>query len=394
MEQDRGVGGGQTGTHLVVLVHGIRTRASWQTQVQDALLEQGFKVALSNYGRFGLVRFLLPIQFFKSWAATDIERDLREAMRDHGVDRLSVIAHSFGTFGIGWLLRHRPDIQYRHIIFCGSVLPTRFPFQFIRTDQFQSLINEVGTRDIWPILAENITWGYGSTGAFGFRRPRIYDRYHHGVSHSAFLTANFCRHWWIPILSGNQPEHGDKPERPPWWLRVLDVVHVKYSLVLLLAALAALIWTHIPERKFMLANIGMDCYPVRQTSIDLLENQPAIGNPTPVKDPPAASHLMVVISSADPKYIQDIRSFLQDKNEMKSAKNAQIEFVGVDHPVYDSTIGYYKQQNKDQTRDLSEPDKWIAYMVPVPHQKSTPELTSTPVPTRLIPLSQVSQYVV
>ncbi len=208
----------QSSTHLVMLIHGIRTRANWYVRVSDELRNAGFKVELTNYGRFDLIRFLLPITFFKAAAASHIERDIRTAMATYNVERVSIIAHSFGTFIVTWLLENRFDINFRKIIFCGSVVKPHFPFQSFTGRFERPIINEVGTRDVWPIIAESVTWGYGSTGAFGFKRPNVFDRYHRGVSHSEFLNAKFCHDWWIPFLKGDTPQSKDEPERPPWWL--------------------------------------------------------------------------------------------------------------------------------------------------------------------------------
>src|SRR5258708_21608236 len=104
--------------HVVVLVHGIRTRASWFPAVREALEAGGFIVAPTNFGRFSLIKFLFPIPFFKTWAALNLEEQIRHAMQVNEVDKVSVIAHSFGTFCIGWILRKKFDIAFRHIIFC------------------------------------------------------------------------------------------------------------------------------------------------------------------------------------------------------------------------------------------------------------------------------------
>jgi len=235
-------------SQLVMLIHGIRTRAPWYIAVRDALHSAGFKVELTNYGRFDLFRFLLPFPLFTKWAVTDVERDLRAAMTHHEVDRVSVIAHSFGIFIIAWILRHR-DIKFGHIIFSGSVVKFRFPFEQYGNRFDGVVVNEVGTRDIWPILAASVTWGYGPTGAFGFNRPRVFDRYHRGLSHSAFLNADFCRSWWIPVFRGEEPQSNDEPETPPWWLRFLSVVHIKYVLIALVTLWGLSTWCRAPERE-------------------------------------------------------------------------------------------------------------------------------------------------
>jgi pimeloyl-ACP methyl ester carboxylesterase len=362
--------------HLVVLVHGIRTHARWYIDVRDALAAADFKVSLTNYGRFGLVRFLLPIRYFRELAATDIEGNIREAMEKYGVDQISVIAHSFGTFVIGWILRNRFDIKFRHIIFCGSVLPFRFPFQFLG-GQFQGLVNEVGTRDIWPILAESVTWGYGSTGAFGFSRPEVFDRYHKGLSHSAFLNADFCRKWWIPVLQGKTPASRDSPESPPWWLRLLEIFHVKYVLIAILALCGYMI---IPDRKFMLANIGMVCTTSDSASI-ATRNSSILGGSTRAKNPQTATSLLVIISSDRESYIKQIGEFLNNKSKMQYAETRQIRSVQKksEDPLY-NVIEDYKASDPRGTSDLIDSKDWMAYAVDVVPRPGT-NITYVPVPT-------------
>jgi pimeloyl-ACP methyl ester carboxylesterase len=47
----------------------------------------------------------------------------------HPNKRVSVIAHSFGTYVISCLLRDEFDIRFHRVIFCGSVVPYDFPFE-------------------------------------------------------------------------------------------------------------------------------------------------------------------------------------------------------------------------------------------------------------------------
>ena len=286
---------------LVILVHGIRSRAQWYAPIRNALHPE-FDVEPTNFGFFRLLKFLLPLSYFRTQAAEEVERDIREAMEEHNVKEVSVIAHSFGTFVIGWLLQNRPKVKFNHIIFCGSVLPRKFPFQFLDAGSFQTCVNEVGTRDYWPILAESVTWGYGSTGAFGFYRPGINDRFHWGKSHSDFFTETFCKTWWVPILRGDEPLLADSQVRPPWWLRLFTWIPIKYVLT---ALLAFLLWSSVgaivPERDFMLANIGMDCLPGPHTS----KTDGRTG-----ADASNVASVLVLISSDNEQYIKDVQSFL------------------------------------------------------------------------------------
>jgi hypothetical protein len=101
-------------------------------------------------------------------------------------------------------------------------------------DRFKSpIINEVGTRDIWPAIAESVTYGYGSAGTYGFRRPLVRDRWHNGAHHGYFLDSSFCRRFWIPFLRDGTINVASKvAEPPPNWLKVLTIAKLKHVLAL------------------------------------------------------------------------------------------------------------------------------------------------------------------
>jgi pimeloyl-ACP methyl ester carboxylesterase len=149
-------------------------------------------VEATNYGRFNLVEFLLPLAFFRKRSIEQVWRQIRIVRQNNPDADISVIAHSFGTYVVAQLLKENFDIKFHRIIFCGSVVPYDFPFEQIQ-DRFRPpIVNEVGTRDIWPAMAESITLGYGSAGTYGFRRPLVRDRWHNGAGHNFFLTEPFC----------------------------------------------------------------------------------------------------------------------------------------------------------------------------------------------------------
>jgi hypothetical protein len=50
--------------HVVVLVHGIRDFALWQTTVRTTLEEAGFKAEATNYGRFNLPSISYSVSIF------------------------------------------------------------------------------------------------------------------------------------------------------------------------------------------------------------------------------------------------------------------------------------------------------------------------------------------
>ena len=83
---------------LVLLVHGIRDIARWQSEIASALERHGFAVELTNYGRMNLLEFLIPVPFFRQRATSKIWTQMQHAMELHPHFDISVIAHSFGTY--------------------------------------------------------------------------------------------------------------------------------------------------------------------------------------------------------------------------------------------------------------------------------------------------------
>ena len=229
---------------VVILIHGIRTWALWQNAIRKALERQGFVVQPTNYGYLDLLRFLLPWQPFSAKIVNAITKQIRHTLRMNEVTSCSIVAHSFGTFVVTRILEEHKDLMFERIIFCGSVVPYRFPFEDYSHRFKHPVVNEVGTRDCWPAIAEAATIGYGSAGTYGFRRPAVKDRWHNGKAHSAFLNAEFCRKYWVPFLQrGLFIENDEDPEATPWWLRVVSMLKLIYIIIAVL--LVALLWPRL-----------------------------------------------------------------------------------------------------------------------------------------------------
>jgi hypothetical protein len=98
--------------HVVVVIHGIRDFALWQTKVRQALETDGFKVELTNFMRLDLVRFLIPVSFFRDAVISKIWKQIEDIRLIHSDARISVIAHSFGTYIVAEILRR--EFALRH----------------------------------------------------------------------------------------------------------------------------------------------------------------------------------------------------------------------------------------------------------------------------------------
>jgi pimeloyl-ACP methyl ester carboxylesterase len=234
---------GKNPVHLVLLVHGINTRARWIGEIKPVLKSAGFVVEATSYGEYGVLRFLLPFPWLRKIAIERVVRAISAARMLHSPDKMSVISHSFGTFVIAKILADHPEFTWHRIVFCGSVVRDDFRLDLTLNRFRQPLLNEVGSRDFLPALAESVTWGYGSVGSNGYNDVGVDTRWHTGVAHSGFLNKDFCQKFWIPFLNEATVIAGDAPSELAWWIRLITALPLRWLqpviLVLLLFVLAS-----------------------------------------------------------------------------------------------------------------------------------------------------------
>ncbi|MGT2445913.1 hypothetical protein ACU4I5_26975 (plasmid) [Ensifer adhaerens] len=249
-------------SQVVVLVHGIRDHALWQNEIRQALSEN-FIVETTNYGRLDLIRFLFPLSYFRNKSTERVWHQIKDIRKQYQDADISIIAHSFGTHIVANILKREFDFSAFRVIFCGSVVRYDFPFEQV-SDRFTTpILNEVGTRDVWPAIAESLTWGYGSAGTYGFRRPRVRDRWHSGAKHGYFLNAAFCKKYWVPFLKdGTIVDGAKRPKPPPMWLKTLYVLRLKYICISFLLSIIGLIIFAPSVRSTLTSTFGTSvCYP-------------------------------------------------------------------------------------------------------------------------------------
>jgi serine aminopeptidase S33 family len=228
-------------SHLVILVHGINTRALWMSEIKPALENAGFAVGQTSFGRFSVLRFLLPLRGTRQKAIDRVVTDIRTARETHKIatggypDKMSVISHSFGTYVISKILLDVPDLEWERIVFCGSVVREDFPLHQVLKRFRHPLLNEVGSRDFLPALAESAGWGYGSVGSTGFNRPPVETRWHRSFRHSDFLTDKFCLEYWVPFLRGEKPKPADKALAMPLWIRIITLLPLRWIILALVS---------------------------------------------------------------------------------------------------------------------------------------------------------------
>jgi len=258
---------------LVLLVHGIRTRALWQKRIEPQLRNDNTVVEAVGYRYFNVFEFLSPLWTRKK-AIEKVQWRIEKAIDDHPEHELILLAHSFGTYCVARILQSTPRIKPTRIILCGSVEDDDFRWDLLR--QQPKVVNECGTRDIWPCLARSSTWGYGSAGTFGFKTPGITDRYH-AIPHSGFFEDGFARKYWAPFIADGTlvESHTEAtlPEPPSWMsliaMRPLRLPWLGWLVLFVSALIIFTLWSYsMPPTLKKLAvvaiypsdSFGPDCH--------------------------------------------------------------------------------------------------------------------------------------
>lgn len=214
--------------HAVLLIHGIRTRASWAEMVGKALEEDcGVTAIPIRYGFFNSIKFLSP-WFFRKAPIERVVRELRMAQKDY--TNVSVIAHSFGTHIIVNALKNR-DISLHRIILCGCVVSDKFHrAEFAAQIGPDIILNDCGTHDVWPVLATSCTWGFGSSGTFGMGTIGVRDRFNK-FGHGDYFDQEFVKEFWCPFIRDGKvvPTPWESIRKTPApWLEFLALLPIKY----------------------------------------------------------------------------------------------------------------------------------------------------------------------
>lgn len=225
-----GVGFGQltqsSNEGVVVLIHGIRTHAEWQERLRDQLSEEGIHAIPIGYGYLDVFRFLCPVMT-RAKPLQKIEREFRNILKREPKPRVSVVAHSFGTYLLAKMLEDATDVRVNRVILCGSVISPGYRWDKVES-RVGEIVNEVAVSDFWPALANASSWGYGPSGTSGFKTQSVHDRYHRG-GHSSFFEDGHMEQYWLPFLKDGQIVRSEETSRRkvPLWISILHIVPLK-----------------------------------------------------------------------------------------------------------------------------------------------------------------------
>lgn len=189
---------------VLLLVHGIQTDGAWQKLVSNELGDiKNLNVVELGYDCVTVAQLVSP---FREAPVKKITNDIRDVRRREPEARLMVIAHSFGSYIVSQILKKSSDISFEKIIFCGSIVPRDYPWaRYAPRMQQGSIINDVGTKDFYPIVATCSSLGYGSSGFRGFQNGLVLDRYF-PYEHSTFFDKKrkHIKRFWRPFIESGK----------------------------------------------------------------------------------------------------------------------------------------------------------------------------------------------
>ncbi|KPZ05050.1 hypothetical protein BVY11_08675 [Pseudomonas amygdali pv. morsprunorum] len=211
---------------VLLLIHGIQTDGAWHKHVAAAMRDDE-NIYVHGLGYECVTAFQLAGPF-RGTPIKKITREIRDLKKENQNAKLIVIAHSFGSYIVSRILAEETDIEFEKIILCGSIVPRDFRWDK-HTKQMPagSIINDVGTKDSYPILATCSSVGYGSSGRRGFQTARVKDRYFQ-YGHSDFFVPekNHVETYWKPFIQrGEVAESAWDTEMPKLNLLTLMLSH-------------------------------------------------------------------------------------------------------------------------------------------------------------------------
>ncbi|MBA3944259.1 MAG: hypothetical protein H0X37_06800 [Herpetosiphonaceae bacterium] len=367
-------GSTETRRQVVLLLHGIRTQGDWQEMVVEHLEEGDSIIVLPiRFEYLDLLKFWFPF-FTRERAIRRVLREVRTAKDKYRDYNLSIIAHSFGTYAVARILQDNPDIEIFRLILCGSIIPRGFRWDLLRGRLRSVAINDCGTRDIWPVLAQSTTWGYGASGIFGFGTVPVRDRFH-DYAHSDYFNVDFVERFWAPFIKRGEivrTEYESRRPPSPWWMSLLSIVPFKYLITL---SAIALILTQFFLRSYQCTVPSF---------LNSLSARDQVGNEGTIDVFQLKSNDTIRIESG--KYDEDLRLWFQVMRPdgvtgwVPSSPLRNGKQLG----ELNCNFRYSSVFDPNQPRDIRN---FLAYGPPMATPKPTPTLTAVPTltPTAQLP---------
>lgn len=222
---------------VVMSIHGIRTRGSWQKELTQTLNSAGFIHVPLDYGFFSAMRLIWPPSRRKQvyW----FRDKYTDCVQQTGCERPAIIAHSLGSYLVAKSLEMFPQMVMGSVILCGSIVRADYPWSeiILTRKQVDRVLNDYGKRDAW---ASVVAWGVsdaGNSGTVGFRdsgEGNVVQRKNVYFGHSDYFYVLNYNKTWIPFLNGAIPQKLGTDATRKWnWRFALSLLLLLISLLTL-----------------------------------------------------------------------------------------------------------------------------------------------------------------
>jgi hypothetical protein len=196
----------RTKRKVIISLHGIRTRGTWQKDLTPIITEQGWIHYPLDYGSFSLARFIPSVVRQKKieW----FREQYNEVHRRYPDVIPSIIAHSFGTWILCKALAKYRNLRFDKIILCGSIAARTFNWsESYARNQFTAVRNDIAKRDFWARHSKRFAWGTGDAGYAGFAQDADYlmQPEYTDYTHSSIFGDDHYLGEWIPFLGSIRP---------------------------------------------------------------------------------------------------------------------------------------------------------------------------------------------
>lgn len=226
----------------IVLVHGIRTFASWMDKVGGEFSKLGGNPTLFHYGVFSSFKLLVHKMLGRK-----IERQfsdsIKSILRKNPYAKISVIAHSYGTLVVCNSLKNQKELVLDSVVLCAGIVPRDFPFhQLIEDGRLKRVLCEIGDKDLIPLLSAKFLPGAGGSGFefMGVCDSKVKSVRYQNCGHSTLLTKEHALRVWLPYIIAESPVL-DFPTGVEPSLRVKLALHIR-KLLLILFLLGVFQW--------------------------------------------------------------------------------------------------------------------------------------------------------
>lgn len=201
---------------VLVTIHGLLSNASWNSELVPIFSNEGWTVAPYYYGYqtpdilFRENERKKAVDEFREWIL-----QIKEQYCKSPDTKISIIAHSFGTYIIGAYLagfEGDPPVSFESIILTGSILNENYDWKNLENKfSVGHVRNEIAPNDQWVKWMPQKKWLkldplFGQAGVKGFESDSVLIEENSCsiFDHNNVIKRDVILKYWLPYLKCNR----------------------------------------------------------------------------------------------------------------------------------------------------------------------------------------------